>query len=157
MEDHGYHSLGKYSSARDDILHFLCMSDWAEESSGNSESPSGYFWKISNAPGDVNLHNGEFNSIIEEWFKENPEVVDSSNLRFELVGDFIVQGVDSGMIYVYSYESKAEMLEAYEALEEQFSAWDEQDEERICPRHGGPWGDDETCPNCTNLDGTPKP
>lgn len=28
--------------------------------------------------------------------------------------------------------------------------------ERTCPRHGGPWGSDETCPRCTNADGTPR-
>lgn len=26
-----------------------------------------------------------------------------------------------------------------------------------CPRHGGPWGDDETCVHCTYLDGNPRP
>jgi hypothetical protein len=26
----------------------------------------------------------------------------------------------------------------------------------ICDRHEGPWGDDETCPRCTHLDGTPR-
>lgn len=130
MEDHGYHPLGKYSSARDDILHFLCTSDWAEESSGNTEAPSGYFWRISNAPGDVNLHNTEFNSVIEEWFKDNPEVTDSSDLRFELVGDFIVQGVDSGMVYVYKYDDKAEQREAYEALEQQYAAWDTDEDDQ---------------------------
>jgi hypothetical protein len=127
MEDHGYHPLGKYSSARDDILHFLCTSDWAEDSSGNTEAPSGYFWRISNTAEDVSVNNGEFNSIIEEWFKDCPEVTDSGFLRAELVGHFIVQGVDSGMVYVYAYDNEAEMLEAYEALEETYAAWDDQE------------------------------
>ncbi len=26
-----------------------------------------------------------------------------------------------------------------------------------CERHGGPWGDDETCARCTFEDGTPRP
>ena len=26
-----------------------------------------------------------------------------------------------------------------------------------CPRHGGPWGDDETCEHCTYDDGSPRP
>lgn len=129
MEDHGYHPLGKYSSARDDILHYLCTSDWAEESSGNTESPSGYFWRISNTAEDVSMLNGEFNSIIEEWFEQNQEVTGSPELRAELVGDFIVQGVDSGMVYVYKYDSKAEMLEAYAALDEQYGEWEDQDDE----------------------------
>jgi hypothetical protein len=127
MEDHGYHPLGKYSSARDDILHYLCMSDWGDESSGNSEAPSGYFWRISNEEFDVQQSNGEFNSVIAEWFEQNQEVTDSAELRAELVGWFIVQGVDSGMVYVYQYESEADMLEAYAALEETYAEWDEQD------------------------------
>lgn len=129
MEDHGYHPLGKYSSARDDILHYLCTSDWAEESSGNTESPSGYFWRISNKWVDVSLDNGEFNSVLAEWFEQNLGVVDSWDLRNELVGHFIVQGVDSGMVYVYKHDSNAEMLEAYAALDEQYGEWEDQDDE----------------------------
>lgn len=45
--------------------------------------------------------------------------------------------------------------------------WDAMDEDtaeildrlgllHICDRHEGPWGDDETCPRCTHLDGTPR-
>lgn len=127
MTDHGYHPLGKYSSVRDDILHYLCTNDWAEDSSGNSEAPSGYFWRISNTPEDVSMNNGEFNSIIEEWLRDNGEVTDSGFLRAELVGHFIVQGVDSGFIYVYQHDNEAEMLEAYAALEEVYAAWDDQD------------------------------
>lgn len=26
-----------------------------------------------------------------------------------------------------------------------------------CPRHGGPWGDDETCCDCTDENGQPRP
>lgn len=126
MADHGYIPLGKYSSARDDLLHFLCTSDWAEDSSGNTESPSGYFWRISNTSEDVSQKNTEFNSVVEEWFKDCPEVTDSPELRAELVGHFIVQGVDSGFIYVYQYDNEAEMLEAYEALDEQYGQWDDQ-------------------------------
>jgi len=29
--------------------------------------------------------------------------------------------------------------------------------EIICPRHGGPWGGDETCPDCTDENGQPLP
>jgi hypothetical protein len=126
MEDHGYHPLGKYSSARDDILHYLCTMDWANESSGNSEAPSGYFWRISNEEFDVQGSNHEFGSVMEDWFQNNPEVIDSPELRQELVGWFIVQGVDSGMVYVYQYDNEAEMLEAYAALEETYADWDDQ-------------------------------
>lgn len=128
MEDHGYHSMGKYSSARDDALHFLCTSDWAEESSGNSEAPTGYFWRISNDVNDVSMENGEFNSIIEDWFSYNQEVTDSPELRSELVGHFIVTQADSGMVYVAKYDGEKELLEAYQILEDEFFKWDDQGE-----------------------------
>ncbi len=128
--DHGYHPLGKFSSARDDILHYLCTSDWANESSGNTEAPSGYFWRISNKWVDVSSDNGEFNSVLTEWWADNPEVADSWDLRNELVGHFIVQGVDSGMVYVYQYDNEAEMLEAYAALEEVYAAWDTDEDDQ---------------------------
>jgi len=31
------------------------------------------------------------------------------------------------------------------------------DQDGLCPRHGGEWGDDVTCPKCTDQDGNPRP
>lgn len=126
----GYMPLGKYSSARDDILHWMCMAEWANESSGNSESPTGYFWRISNTREDVAQANNEFNSLIDGWFEENQEVTDSPELRSQLVGFFIVSTVSSGFVYVSQYDTERELLEAYEALEADYSEWaDAQDED----------------------------
>lgn len=129
MSDHGYHSLGKYSSARDDILHFMCTSDWAEDSFGNVEAPTGYVWKISNAPGDVNLHNTEVNSLLEEWFVQNPEVKDSSDLRFELVGHFLVQATEQGFINVIAYDDKQERDNQFLELSNHYDRWDTDEDE----------------------------
>ena len=30
------------------------------------------------------------------------------------------------------------------------------EDDDLCPRHGGPWGDDLTCTTCTTADGRPK-
>lgn len=128
MEDHGYHSMGKYSSARDDLLHFLCTSDWAEESSGNSEAPTGYFWRISNDVNDVSQNNGEFNSVIGDWFAYNQEVTDSPELRAELVGHFVVTQLDSGMVFVAKYDTEDALKRDFEVLEATFYEWDEQGE-----------------------------
>lgn len=125
----GYNPLGRYSSARDDILHWMCMSDWANESSGNSEAPTGYFWRISNFDHDLAQPNNEFHSFIDGWFEENPEVTDAPELRAELVGHFIVQIVDSGFVYVAKFDTKRELLEAYAKLEADFEEWDSQDDE----------------------------
>ncbi len=124
MSDHGFIPLGKYSSARDSILHFLCISDWANESDGHSEAPTGYFWRISNEEFDVQGSNHEFGSVMEEWFEQNPEVTDSPELRSELVGHFIVQGMDSGFVYVGDYGSESEVKGVFEAMQTEFSVWD---------------------------------
>jgi hypothetical protein len=126
MSDHGFIALGKYSSARDSILHFMCTSDWATESNGNSEAPTGYFWKISNTTSEVNKRNTEVNSLLEEWFQQNPEVRDSVALRQELVGNFIVNEDSNGFIYVMTVETQKTLDEIYENLETKFYEWDDQ-------------------------------
>lgn len=122
--EHGYMPLGKYSSARDDILHYLCTSDWAEESFGNVGDYGSYVWRISNDVNDVAVTNGEFNSIIEEWFEMNGEVKDSPELRAELVGHFIVTTVDSGFVYVSAYDTREAMAAAYLEAEQAYAEWD---------------------------------
>lgn len=37
---------GKYASPRDEALHLLCTLEWANESTGNVEAPTGYVWRI---------------------------------------------------------------------------------------------------------------
>jgi hypothetical protein len=129
MSDHGFSPLGKYDSARDSILSYLCLADWANESTGNVEAPTGYFSQITNFPADVQMENGEFSSIMEEWLEYNSEVTDSPELRAELVGHFIVQSMDSGFVYVYKYDTEKEMLEAYDAMEREFFEWDGQSDD----------------------------
>jgi hypothetical protein len=129
MSDHGFVALGKYSSARDSILHFMCISDWANDSNGNSEAPTGYFWKISNTTSEVNKQNTETNSLLDEWFQQNPEVRDSVALRQELVGNFIVNEDSNGFIYVMTVETQKTLNEIYENLETKFYEWDDQGED----------------------------
>lgn len=129
MTDHGFSPLGKFDSARDSILSYLCLADWANESTGNTEAPTGYFSRISNEAADVQMENTEFSSIMDEWLEFNSEVTDSPELRSELVGHFIVQSMDSGFVYVYKYDTEKEMLAEYQRLEDEFCKWDEQDEE----------------------------
>ena len=129
MSDHGFIALGKYSSARDSILHFMGTNDWATDSNGNSEAPTGYFWKISNTTSEVNKQNTEVNSLLEEWFQQNPEVRDSVALRQELVGNFIVNEDSNGFIYVMTIETEKTRDEIYENLEKKFYEWDDQGED----------------------------
>ena len=129
MAEHGYSPLGKFDCARDDILHYLCTSDWAEDSFGNVTDYGSYVWRISNDVNDVSMTNGEFNSILEEWFGWNEGVTDSPELRAELVGHFLVTTVDSGFVYVSAYDTAEALKTAYNAAEEAYREWDEDDTE----------------------------
>jgi hypothetical protein len=127
--EHGYMPLGKYSSARDDILHWLCMNDWANGSFGDVEAPTGYVYRISNFEHDVAQPNNEFNSLIDGWFEENQEVTDSPELRAQLVGFFLVLEDSNGFVHVRTYDTEALALEAFHAYRDVFEAWDNQDDE----------------------------
>lgn len=50
-----------------------------------------------------------------------------------------------------------EAATAEDAVEraEQMSGW-HWEATRVCPRHGGPWGSDETCTDCTTDEGNPR-
>jgi len=124
MTDHGYKSLGKYSSARDDLLHYLSVNGWANDSDGNVEAPTGYFWEIANGPADVHSSNTEFNSLIEEWLQQNPEVTDSEELRSELVGEFILTENNQGFISVYKCSNALELNVRMLSLTQEFFEWE---------------------------------
>lgn len=129
MSDHGFHSMGKFNSARDSILSYLCLADWANESTGNVEAPTGYFSRISNEAADVSMENTEFNSIMAEWLEYNSEVTDSPELRSELVGHFIVQSMDSGFVYVGKYDTEKALLEEFQNMENAYFEWDGQSDD----------------------------
>lgn len=124
MAEHGYTPLGKFDCARDDILHYLCTSDWANDSFGNVGDYGSYVWKISNTPEEVSLNNGEFTSLMGDWFLSNPEVTDSPELRSELVGHFIVTTTDSGFVYVEAFDLEQVRDLTYSKAEEAYGEWD---------------------------------
>lgn len=125
MAEHGYTPLGKFDCARDDILQFMCTSDWANDSFGNVGDYGSYVWKISNTPEDVSMDNGECNSLLTEWFTWHPEVTDSPELRAELAGHFNVTTVDSGFVYVSAYDTAEARDAVYRLAEEAYGEWDE--------------------------------
>jgi hypothetical protein len=126
--DYGFISLGKYSSARDSLLHFLCTSDWGNASFGDVEAPTGYVWRISNNWEEVKPINMEINSVLEDWFAENSEVTDSPELRKELVGHFLVVEDNDGFISVHEYASEELVIQAFDSIEAIFNEWNEQED-----------------------------
>lgn len=128
--EHGYMPLGKYSSARDDILHWMCINEWADDSFGNSGDYGLYAWRIDNDKQDVSTSNTEFNSLLSEWFEQNPEVKDSEELRSELIGHFMINEISNGAIVVWSFSSGQELMETYLAEQTRWEEWELDDEDR---------------------------
>ena len=110
--------MSKYESNRDDALHFLCTSGWANSSFGDVEAPVGYNWRITNAPVDVAEVNTEFNSLMEDWDGEL-----TLEVRDSLVGHFLVVEDSNGLVHVLRYNSGAELIETFVLREDAFNSW----------------------------------
>jgi hypothetical protein len=114
--------LGKYSTDRDNILHYMATSDWANDSFGDVEAPTGYVWRISNTLEEVQLSNTELTSLIEEQVKAYG-IEDNDDFRHSLVGHFLLVEGSQGFVDVYAYDSEAELLKEYDYREEVYSEW----------------------------------
>lgn len=110
--------MSKYDSTRDDALHFLCTSGWANSGFGDVESPTGYSWRITNADVDVAEVNTEFNSVMDDWTGELTQEV-----RDALVGHFLVVEDSNGLVHVWSYPSETALIATFNVREISFSAW----------------------------------
>lgn len=120
-----YH-VGKFDSFRDSALHYLCVSDWAEESFGNVSDYGVYIWRISNTLQEVSPDNGEFNSIIEDWAPmEGYETLQSDPaFRESLAGHFLVSENDQGMVSVRQFATEAAMLARFNDMQTHYENWD---------------------------------
>jgi hypothetical protein len=120
--------LGKFDSDRDSALHYLCSSDWGNESFGDSSTWGKYVWRISNTWEEVKPGNTEIAWIIEEFLNAE-DLKDSEEFRKSLVGHFLVQEDSNGLVHVREYASEYGLLEDYSTLEQEFSEWNSQDDE----------------------------
>lgn len=110
--------MSKYDSNRDDALHFLCTSGWANSSFGDVAAPTGYTWRITNAPVDVAEVNTEFGSLMEDWDGELTQ-----DVRDAIVGHFLVVEDSNGLVHVWCYQSENELIATFSAREISFDAW----------------------------------
>jgi hypothetical protein len=108
--------LGKFNSDRDELLYVMTLEGWANESSGNVESPTGYFARISNGPRDI--------AEIRDAFPEETRPVSDS----EITGHFLLQENDLGFVSVSEYDSEAELIRVFRMLEETYADWDSEDD-----------------------------
>jgi hypothetical protein len=114
--------LGKYDSDRDNILHFMCVSDWANESFGDVESPTGYVWRITNRPADVHIPNTEVTSLIEDQL-EAYDIQDSPEFRSSLVGNFLVYEDSNGFVSVLKAPSESALIVQFNATRARYEEW----------------------------------
>jgi hypothetical protein len=114
--------LGKYDSDRDNILHFMCEAGWANESFGDVEAPTGYVWRITNAPADVQQSNTEITSLIEDQLAAYG-IEDSPEFRSSLVGNFLVYEDSSGFVSVLKAPSEHALVVQFNATRERYEAW----------------------------------
>lgn len=120
--------LGKYSTDRDNILHFMATCDWANESFGSVDAPTGYVWRMSNTWTDVSPKNGEFNSLIDASIVLYG-IEDNDSFRESLVGHFLIWEDSNGLVSVLKFATERELLSVFRDLEREFYAWDSQDDE----------------------------
>ena len=119
--------LGKYSTDRDNILHFMATCDWANESFGDVDAPTGYVLRMSNTFQDVQPSNTELTSLIEDQVKAY-DIVDNDDFRESLVGHFLIWEDASGFVSVLQFATELDLLDVYKDLETEFSEWDSQDD-----------------------------
>lgn len=113
-----YLPLGKFSSGRDDVLYSMCMQEWANQSDGDSESPTGYFWLICNS-------NDELLEIADAFGDE----IQECEVKFaEIRGNFIVSTGSQGFVYVESFDTPELALAKFEALSTEYWEWDSDSE-----------------------------
>lgn len=111
---------GKYDTERDEALHRLCQEGWANESDGNVEAPTGYFWRITNTTQNV--------TELRDVLGEELPLFDDYHL---LVGAFILREDTQGFIHVQEYpgqypdrtgDDRARV--AFQALQRAFAPWE---------------------------------
>ena len=114
--------LGKYSTDRDNILHAMALADWANESFGDVDSPTGYVWRISNNWEEVKPQNMEITSLLEDQL-EAYDIADTPDFRQSLVGHFLIIEDSNGSVSVHEFETERVLLMHYSTLEAEYEAW----------------------------------
>jgi hypothetical protein len=110
---------GKFASNRDEILYHICNEGWANESLGDNEAPTGYFWRVTIDPED--------RAEIVDAF--NSEMVVKSVMFSALVGHWLCQEDRDGFFTVQKMETGRELIDAYRKLEGQYCEWSKEDKD----------------------------
>lgn len=105
----------EYRSARDHVLHDMALTDWANQSGGDTESHVGQFWRISNS--EAELHE------VVQAFEQSIESAGLGDTR-ELIGHFLVaETEDSRIVVMDHYQSEQELKRDFENLAVAYASW----------------------------------
>lgn len=115
----GYNEQGQYvptkfDSARDEYLYTMWLDGWAEQ----SEAPTGFFCMMSNTEDELPEIHDAFG-----WLYPTEGIPDSSSL----IGNFLIVTNDHGMVWILSYETRAELEKAYNDSVDNYCEWASQD------------------------------
>lgn len=111
----------KYSCPRDEILGEMGLQGWANASSGDVASPTGYFERITNTPEELAEVEQAFEDVIARM-RQYGFTAD------ELLGHFLLVHDDQGFVGVHEYDTHEELVQRFEELEEAYSEWGSDDE-----------------------------
>lgn len=120
-----FRRLGKFDSARDSALYDASL-DMSSDGSGDAEAPTGWFTPVSV---DVD--------VLRDWVTssyawETPgfhDMVEARETFDTLIGHFIVSGDDRGFVYVETFESADALATEFDARNDAYSAWAEENED----------------------------
>lgn len=100
----------KYASPTDEYLHRLTL-DGNFPDSGEAQAPTGWFAAVSLPWGTA---------VDEEL------LADIDGLDQAPIGHYLVREDDQGFIAVTGYVSEAELTEAYDTLDTEYAAWNQE-------------------------------
>lgn len=115
---------GKFNSARDEALYRMTLTGWANQSSGDQASPTGFFARISIYPNEL--------AEIIEAFEDELREVGSPEPR-DLLGDFTLHEDDLGFVTVIKHDDETSAQAAYDELNAAYEAWLSTPEDGLTP------------------------
>lgn len=110
-------SPSRYGSLRDETLHLMSLEGWANETSGDVESPTGCFSRVSNLLSEL--------PELEEVFSSDIRTIGLTDSS-ALLGHFLIIETGSGLVRAVQFDSESELLAAYYELDVAYMAWAEQ-------------------------------
>lgn len=114
--------MSKYGCARDEVLDAMAGDGWATESSGDVESPTGWFAWMVNTPAEI--------AEILDAFPDATDAVDAGLLDAdELVGAWLIAHDSQGFVDVSRFSDEREVREVFAMLDADYCAWSDENGE----------------------------